>query len=418
MGVSRLPFVASCEMGAEAGHPAGAVACLAFAIDMIDLIGASWGAATAQAVHAEVALRIVREACNRGLRPCGIDSDRLVVRFEGVEPNALESLAAAIAAQVCAMPVTTGAGVIHFTLSVGAAMDDSPSLESEAAESLALAALLNVQRFGGGHVRAVAPGHGLVSWYQHAMGMMRRVRDAMDNDRISLVYQPVVDRDGGVFYHECLLRMVDDAGTLFSPDEFVPVLEQLGAVGWFDHFVFDCVVDQLGDDRDAVIGCNVSGQSIGCAEWVERVIGRLSGRPDIAYRLIIEITETAAIFDLARTAKHVARLRALGVRVALDDFGAGYASFAHLRALGIDIVKLDKSFLKTPYAAGARAEECIGHLAELLRGLGLSYIVVEGVEDVESESWRLLRDHPDISHFQGYGFGVPGTYRAWRFSGS
>jgi len=409
MGISVYSPAVLRGGGAFGASQAGA-GCLAFAIDLIDLIDASRGEAIGLAVRSEMALRVVHAARGHGLRLHCVDNDKLVLHFEGPGSDRLERVAALIVAEASAMPVTTASGVIHVTLSAGGATGPVADLGARKAESLALAALASAQRIGGSSVRVLAADGGLADWYVRATHTLDRVRGAVREGAFVFAHQPVVDRGGGILYHECLLRGVGDEGGLFSPSEFVPVLEQLGTIGWFDHFVVGSVLAELDRDERAVLGCNVSGQSIGCAGWMTGTLDRLALRPDLARRLIIEITETAAIFDLAKAAEHVARLRALGVRVALDDFGVGFASFAHLRALGVDIVKIDKSFLGA--AAGVGAIDRVAHLGGLLRGLGVGCVVAEGVE---GEGWRQLFELSDISHFQGFSFGVPSTYRGWCF---
>ena len=119
-------------------------------------------------------------------------------------------------------------------------------------------------------------------------------------------------------------------------------------------------------------------------------------------RLTVEITETAAISDLDETVKFVAALKALGVRVALDDFGAGYTSFRSLRRLGVDMVKIDGSFVQN-LATHAEDELFVRTLIELARDFG---IVTVG-EWVGDEKTAKLLEQAGVAYMQGYFFGVP-----------
>ncbi|HKZ96196.1 MAG TPA: EAL domain-containing protein [Hyphomicrobiaceae bacterium] len=118
--------------------------------------------------------------------------------------------------------------------------------------------------------------------------------------------------------------------------------------------------------------------------------------------MTIEITETAAISDLEETAKFVGALKALGCRVALDDFGAGYTSFRNLRLLGVDMVKIDGSFIQN---LGTQAEDelFVRTLIELARSFGITTVG----EWVGDEKTAQLLEKAGVSYMQGYFFGAP-----------
>jgi EAL domain-containing protein (putative c-di-GMP-specific phosphodiesterase class I) len=128
----------------------------------------------------------------------------------------------------------------------------------------------------------------------------------------------------------------------------------------------------------------------------------LGDRPDLARRLIVEITETAALYNIDESAHFVATLKRLGCRVAIDDFGCGFASFAHLRALDVDIVKIDGSFVRT-LGESEDSQAFFRHLVGIAHGLGL-VTVAEGVETAQQAD--ILR-RIKIGYMQGYYFGVP-----------
>lgn len=402
------------KSGNEAGRGGFSACCLAFAIDRIDLIEAACGDEAGRDVRGEVALRILR-----GLSDCGValnsvcrDGGRLVVHFAGVPHHDVERCASRVIDGVSEYAIVRDWGTVFVTVSAGGVVSSVADLGRRRMEAWALSALSEASRLGSGRVHVIAAPDGLSSWYGRALEVLGGVRRALDAGRLSLAYQPVVGVDGEVFYHECLLRAVDENGAAMGPAEFVPVLEQLGMIGWLDHYVFGKVVEELLADERAVLGCNLSGQSVSDSGWMERVFDLLSARPGVARRLVVEITETSAIFDLMKAAGHVAQLRGLGVRVALDDFGAGFASFAHLRALGVDIVKLDQSFLAS--AGDAAWFDRVAHLAGLVRGIGCD-VVVEGVE---REEQLAVLDLADVTHVQGYCFGRPSAYRRWRYEES
>jgi EAL domain-containing protein (putative c-di-GMP-specific phosphodiesterase class I) len=134
----------------------------------------------------------------------------------------------------------------------------------------------------------------------------------------------------------------------------------------------------------------------------------LGQRTHVAQRLIVEITETAAIVDVSETRRFIDSLIELGGRIALDDFGAGFTSIRHLRSLSLSIMKIDKDLLHN-LTTNAEQQHVVHMLIELARGLGLK-TVAEGIENEEMAAW-FRREKVDM--MQGYYFGKPALDRPW-----
>jgi EAL domain-containing protein (putative c-di-GMP-specific phosphodiesterase class I) len=165
----------------------------------------------------------------------------------------------------------------------------------------------------------------------------------------------------------------------------------------------------LEANPDVTLAFNISGVTAADRGWLRTLIARLKDRSDLASRLIVEITETAALHDLEDSARFVSIIRDLGCRVAVDDFGAGYTTFRHLKALPVDVVKIDGSFVRN-LADNKENQLFIRNLLSLARAFNLVTIAecVENLEDAEilaSEGVDLL---------QGYYFGKPDVAPAWR----
>jgi diguanylate cyclase (GGDEF)-like protein len=168
---------------------------------------------------------------------------------------------------------------------------------------------------------------------------------ALNDRRVALARQPVVRAtDRGLAFHEALIRIERLDGGWFQPAELLPMLEQRGLVRLFDHRVLELVFARLDLDRQAVSSLNVSPQSLGDFEWITLFESLCRTRPNVPSRLIVEVTETAAITEPHRTRTLLERIKAEGARVAIDDFGAGHTSLRHLRDFPIDILKLDGAF--------------------------------------------------------------------------
>jgi EAL domain-containing protein (putative c-di-GMP-specific phosphodiesterase class I) len=234
------------------------------------------------------------------------------------------------------------------------------------------------------------------------------VRDALKQKRLLFAFQPVVCAGSGqVDYFECLLRM-RESDRLVACGEFIAAIEQVGLIGLIDRFVLERTFAELAAHPDIRLGFNVSGQTAGDRPWLRSLMALLRQRPDLARRLVVEITETAALEDLDESARFVETLRHAGCRVALDDFGAGHTSLRHLQVLAIDTIKIDGSFVRS-LADGRENRVILRHLLGLTRSFGLS-TVAECVETAEEAA--LLRE-AGVGYLQGYHFGRPTIERPW-----
>jgi EAL domain-containing protein (putative c-di-GMP-specific phosphodiesterase class I) len=171
-------------------------------------------------------------------------------------------------------------------------------------------------------------------------------------------------------------------GSIVPANAVIPVAEQLGLVRLIDHRVIELVTAELAAAPDLKVSVNVSPDSITDPDWWSALGAQLRARPAIAQRMILEITETAAILNLDETAGFVTRAKDLGCRIAIDDFGAGYTSFRNLRRLGVDMIKIDGAFVQNL----TRSDDdrvFVRTLIELGRSLGLE-TVAEWVQDEET----------------------------------
>ncbi len=232
---------------------------------------------------------------------------------------------------------------------------------------------------------------------------------AIHQEKIRLAYQPVVKATTGeVSHYECLLRLVNEDGSISSAGAMIPVAERMGLIDVIDHLVLEMVVEDLLRSPDVHLAFNVSNLTTNNHEWLETFVRVIESTPEIANRLIIEITETAAQLDMRATAYFVATVQALGCRVALDDFGSGYTSFRQLKALSCDMVKIDGSFIKD-MDASEDSQFFVRTLLEFINGFGLE-AVAECVET--GECAKALMDL-GIHYMQGYYFGRGVLEREW-----
>jgi EAL domain-containing protein (putative c-di-GMP-specific phosphodiesterase class I) len=232
------------------------------------------------------------------------------------------------------------------------------------------------------------------------------LRGALDRDELRLVYQPIVRlADERVVAAEALLRWHHPELGVISPARFIPLAERVGLIGPIGAWVVREACRQLaafGDD-ELVVTVNVSALQLAAPGFVDVVVGALVDSRLPAGRLCLEITETVMITDSDAVRETMVALKAVGVRLAVDDFGVGHASLRHLRSLlPVDTLKIDKSFVDG--ITGDAADAAIVHgVVRLADSLGMR-AVAEGVETAEQAA---LLAGWGCSSAQGYHFARP-----------
>ena len=236
-----------------------------------------------------------------------------------------------------------------------------------------------------------------------------QVKQALKENRFKLAFQPVVSAAAGeVNFYEGLVRMIDKEGQPIAAGSFVPVIEQMGLMRLIDRKVLDLGLGALENNPEMNLSINVSGMTAVDPVWLRRLEERLQDRLDIASRLIVEITETVALDDINESSRFVSSLTKFGCRVALDDFGAGFTSFRHLRALNVALVKIDGSFVRGITESPDNLL-FVQTLVSLSKGIGLE-CVAEWVETAEEA--ELLRAE-GIDLLQGWHCGKPEINPDW-----
>ena len=236
----------------------------------------------------------------------------------------------------------------------------------------------------------------------HEAQVAARVIAAIEKKNMHRAFQPVVRASDGVpVFHETLVRISDETGAVLPAGTFLPLASRLGFAGVVDRFVMEHAVAVLRDNKDAVLSVNVSNETAEDTDWLSQLASQLDHDQQIANRLIVEITESHAASDLSETCKFVNIVRNMGCRVAVDDFGAGFTSFTNLKALPVDIIKIDGAFAEN-LASDARNRVFIQSLLSLSKAFSVE-TVVEWVEDRETAA--LLAEW-GVDYLQGNCFGA------------
>ncbi len=224
---------------------------------------------------------------------------------------------------------------------------------------------------------------GMQTAVQSRMELEMDLRVALENEEFFLVYQPTFSlRDMSPTGMEALIRWRSPTRGLVQPNDFIPVLEETGMIVESGRWVLDEACRQAVGWRDAGhaigVAVNVSARQLDTDEFiidVERVLRETGLEPS---QLTIEITETALMRDIERTAARLTTVKQLGVRVAIDDFGTGYSSMAHLQRLSVDALKIDRSFI-AQMTHNQEGETIIRTLVQLGKSLSIETLA-EGIE--------------------------------------
>ena len=268
-------------------------------------------------------------------------------------------------------------------------------------------------RFAAGGTEAVTAeggGHGLAGIIADAQSRAAGLRTAIRQRQFALAYQPVVAlSDRVVHHHEALLRPHQSgAAPGHTPQQFVTFAETVGLAEELDLAVLELALVALRAVPGASVAVNVSGLSMQSALFRKRMLACVRGMPGPRRKgghpqLLVELTETADIEDVAAAAATLRDLRALQVPVCIDDFGAGNAAFRYLRDFTVDFVKIDGSYV-TAAMHSAQERGFITSMVQLARSVS-ARVVAEMIED---EAQARLMAELNVDFGQGWLFGRPG----------
>ena len=229
-----------------------------------------------------------------------------------------------------------------------------------------------------------------------------RIKAALRENRFVLYYQPVVNLGNGLPEHyEALIRMLDVDGTIIPAKDFIPAAERFGLMPQIDRWVVENVTRVLRQTPSCRIFVNLSGASLGDAELLQFIAQHVR-QSGVSGRLAFEITESAALTDIAAVQSWIHTLKELGCLFALDDFGVGFSSFAYLRALAVDYVKIDQSFVKD-LDRNPTTRALVQAVKSVATTLGKD-VIAEGVE-TEAHAATLVELGIELA--QGYHCGRP-----------
>ncbi|MFI1989443.1 putative bifunctional diguanylate cyclase/phosphodiesterase [Actinoplanes sp. NPDC020271] len=353
------------------------------------------------AVLAEVGARLSRNLLD-GDVAARLGGDEFAVLMHGDAEEAV--LAAHRLLAVLGEPYEVDGGQIYLSASVGVASTGELLHDADLALRYAKQRGKNrVERYQAGYDELL----------RRRGTLTGELRHAIDRDQLRLVFQPVVAlpsmRPVGA---EALLRWTHPELGAVRPDEFIPVAEESGLINRIGAWVLEnaCrqLADWLADGHDIWMSVNLSPKELHNADYAAQVADILAELGVPPQRLVLEVTEHAVATDMEELVRRLAELRETGVRIALDDFGAGYSSLTQLRTLPVDILKIDHALVAEPESRTGTAAPLVDVVVRLGHRLGLEVLA----EGIGTPAQREVVEEAGCRLGQGslFGWGVPAEH--------
>jgi len=252
------------------------------------------------------------------------------------------------------------------------------------------------------------------------MKWVSRITSAVEEDRLELYFQPIIgigeSGSGQRGHYELLLRMQDEAGEIIGPNQFIPAAERYNLMSTLDRWVIHTALTELADRESEgearyTLAINLSGTSLSEDRFLRFVIDELESQNLPRGAICFEITETAAISNLARVIHFMQALKKLGCLFSLDDFGSGLSSFTYLKNLPVDYLKIDGQFIRN-VVEDTVDESMVRAIREVGQAMGIQTIA----ERVETRQVLEKLGTLGVGFAQGYYIARPAsvqTFEPW-----
>ncbi len=357
-------------------------------------------------------LRLVAEALELELQAEGVvarlGGDEFAVLLEGADAEAAKAVAQRIEALLAGISFSAGGRRHRAVASIGIAL--YPEHGHNPADLMASAdlAMYKAKEAASQRWHLLSTNTGSREELHERVYWVERIRDALLEGGFELVAQPIIRiGDQRVDHFEVLIRMRGEDGALVPPGLFIPVAERSGQIIELDRWVLRECLGLLGsldsNGRQIHLAANLSAQSLrdeSLCQFLEDEFARTGADPT---RLILEVTETAAVTDFATARGVMQRIRELGCHFALDDFGVGFSSFHYLGQLPADYIKIDGSFIRN-LASSTEDRLIVRAIADIAAGFGKQTVA----EFVDNPSILPMLSEYGITFAQGYHLGMPG----------
>ncbi len=378
------------------------------AVNNLDIMNEAYGFEVADEVIVALAERL-RKVMRVGDSIARYSGSRFGIILNGCKASELTPALERFMRAVRDSVIETRYGPVWALLSIGAVSLPALGDSAKAATAHAEEALSEAFRL---------PGDGHVIYTSSEVRQTRRLLNArcateivncLRDGLFKLAYQPVVDAKTRVTaFHEALLRMTDTTGAVITAGHLVPIAERLGLIRLIDRSVLQQALSTLSANPTARLSINISATTANDPRWNIQFLELMTEVPELAERLIVEVTETTALGDLESSRDFVKGLKAAGCGIAIDDFGAGFTSYRNLKELPISMIKLDGHFCR-----GLGQDQANVIYVKSMVDLAHAFGIVVVAEWVETEEDAQILMELGVDYLQGNLLGEPEINANW-----
>ena len=312
-----------------------------------------------------------------------IGGDEFVFVFEGISSSKDISTICNKIIEDVRKPVTVHNKSLNVTCSIGVALCPSDGEDTETLMRRADAAMYRAKHTGRGRVCFYS--HEIELELSQQIELEENLRTAFRKEEFFLYYQPIVDSETyEVYATEALCRWKDPkTNEMISPETFIPILESIGLIDDVGHYLLNSACQQMAEweeeGKTLNMSINISAKQISSKRFIDDVATTLAHHGLAGNRFIFEITESLLMTNTDHCLGILRKLRSMGIRIAVDDFGVGYSSLSYLKIFPFDVLKIDKQFI---HELGVNQQDSIfvKGILDMARALSLK-TVAEGVEN-------------------------------------
>jgi diguanylate cyclase (GGDEF)-like protein/PAS domain S-box-containing protein len=371
-------------------------------LDQFKIVNDTCGHAVGDALLKQI-VSIIRGCLSTDALLTRLGGDEFAILLSCCDSDSASKIADDICSRIEAFRFAHEQKRFHVSASIGLVKIDQQWQDISSLLQIANTACYTAKQEGRNRTHLYRDTDFAIKKHHEEIQWVNRLELALEENRFSLYCQRILPLNENSGMHgEILLRLPDSNGGMIPAGAFMPAAERFHITSRIDRWVSKRVVHWILEHEHAiahidVLSVNLSGQSIGDRAFHEYMLELIGSTPATYSKLCFEITETAAITNLADANSFIASMRRFGIRFSLDDFGSGVSSFGHLKNLDVDYLKIDGQFIRA-IDSNVIDQAMVRCICEIANGTGLKTIA-EYVETVEVEN--LLRSM-GIHYTQGY----------------
>lgn len=335
---------------------------------------------------------------------CRLGGDEFAVLLHEVDAEQALAFAEDLQKIICEFSFQSQEQRINLGCSIGLSLVDGSTGNAEEYLMRADIALYVAKGRGRNLIHLYDPEDNESDELRHRISVSQRIRKAITEDRMVLYFQPIFDVNRQeISYYEALIRLRETNGDIIGPYDFIPALEASGEMHLLDRWIIKLAIRTLRDYPELKhIAINLSAQAFKNENLVPSILETLRDTGVNPNRITFELTESASLFNLNITQRVISDLHKLGCSFSVDDFGSGFSSFAYLKDLPADYIKLDGSFIQNLHNDMVD-QTLVRSIIQVIQALGKKAVA----EYVENEEILNILIAMGIDYVQGYHIGHP-----------